>query len=295
MNIDTIAPPARGELVVVVGPTATGKTALAVALAERLGGEIVSADSVQIYEHFDLGSGKPTAAELARAPHHLVSTIGPLAPMDAGRWVQMADAAIGDITARGRVPIVCGGTFLWVKALLRGLAEAPRDETIRARHQAEAQASGRAALHERLAAVDPPMAARLAPNDLVRVSRALEVFELTGKPMSAWQAEHAFATERYAGRLYGVARERDEIDRRIADRASSWLAAGWVEEVERLVTAGFGSARAMGSVGYKEVHAFVRGELSRDDLLPAIVRATRIFVRRQRTWLRDEAVTWVAG
>lgn len=294
MNLADVAPPIGGELLVVVGPTATGKTELAIQLAEKFGGEVVSADSVQIYRGFDIGSGKPTAAERARVPHHLVDALDPLDPMDAGRFVTMADQAIEEIQSRGRIPVVCGGTFLWVKALVRGLAEAaPRDEAIRARHQAEAEAHGRASLHDKLESIDPPMAARLAPNDLVRVSRALEVFELTGRPLSAWQSEHGFATERYRARLLGVRRERDELDRRIAARARGWLESGWIEEVERLVAAGFAGARAMGSVGYKEVLAFTRGEIPEAELCGAIVRATRVFVRRQRTWLRDEPVAYV--
>jgi len=186
-----------GELLALVGATASGKTALAVALAERLGGEVVSADSVQIYRGFDVGSGKPDADELARAPHHLVSAVDPLEHVDAAVWADRAARAVDEIRARGRVPILCGGTFLWVKALLFGLAEAPpADARLRARHRAIAERDGRAGLHARLAAVDAESAERLHPYDFVRVSRALEVFELTGRPMSAWQREHAFARTR---------------------------------------------------------------------------------------------------
>jgi tRNA dimethylallyltransferase len=288
------APPPPGELVVVVGPTASGKTELAIRLAEALGGEVVGADSVQVYRGFDLGSGKPTAAERARAPHHLVDVFDPLEAVDAQRFATLADEAIAGIRARGRVPVVCGGTYLWVKALVEGLAPAPpADPAIRARHQAIADAEGRAALHARLAAVDPEAARRLAPNDLVRVSRALEVLELSGKTQTAFFAEHGFREKRHAARLVGVARERDELDRRIAARTAAWLREGFVEEVERLVAAGYGEARAMGSVGYRQVKEHLDGAIPRAELETAIVRATRTFVRRQRTWLRDEPVTWV--
>ncbi len=287
--------PTSEELLVVVGPTASGKTALAVRLAERFGGEIVSADSVQIYRDFDRGSGKPSPEELARAPHHLVGALGPLDHVDAARFASLADEAIASVRAKGKVPIVCGGTFLWIKALTRGLAEAaPRDGAIRARHAAEAEAQGRASLHQRLREVDPASAARLAPNDLVRVSRALEVHELTGRPLSAWHDAHGFASTRYAARLVGVARERSDLDERIEARVRGFLGAGWIEEVEALLADGLEGARAMGSVGYKQVHAFVRGALRREDLELAILRATRVFARRQRTWLRDEPITWVA-
>lgn len=282
------------DLLVIVGPTASGKTELALRLAERFGGEVVGADSVQIYEGFDIGSGKPTAEELARARHHLVGVADPLVPIEARRFAELAEAAIGDVRGRGRVPIVCGGTFLWVKALVWGLAPMPgADAGIRAEHARIAEAEGRAGLHARLAAVDPESAARLAPNDLVRVSRALEVLELSGKTMSAWQKEHGFREVRHRARLVGVRRPPEELDARIARRTEAWLAGGWVEEVRGLVGRGCGGARAMGSVGYREVLAYVRGELAEGELAGAIVRSTRVFVRRQRTWLRDQAVTYV--
>lgn len=293
-HVSDVAAPTGDELLVVVGPTASGKTELAVQLAERLGGEVVSADSVQIYREFNVGSGKPTAEERARARHHLVDVLDPLDPVDAQRFASMAESAIEDVRRRGRVPVVCGGTFLWVKALVWGLAPAPAaDPVLRARHQAIADAEGRAALHARLAAVDPEAAARLSPNDLVRVSRALEVHELSGRTQTAWYAEHGFREQRYAARLIGVHREREELDERIAARVAGWLASGWVEEVQDLRARGYAKARAMGSVGYRQIMDHLDGRLALEDVQEAIVRATRIFVRRQRTWLRDLAVAYV--
>ena len=278
----------------VVGPTASGKTELAVQVAERIGGEIVSADSVQVYRRFDIGSGKPSAEEQARARHHLIDVLDPLDPMDAARFAERAHAAIADIKSRGKRPIVCGGTFLWVKALLFGLAEAPpASEAIRAAHRAVAEAEGRPALHARLAKIDPTIASRLHPNDLIRVSRALEVHELTGEPMSVWQARHGFATERLRAHLVGIAVPPEELTRRITARVHGWLAAGWVEEVRTLVAEGYGNARAMGSVGYREVRRCVDDAISYDDLEILIARSTRIFARRQRTWLHHASVTWL--
>jgi tRNA dimethylallyltransferase len=223
-----------------------------------------------------------------------VDAFDPLDVLDAARFVDRADAAIAEVRSRGRVPILCGGTFLWVKALLFGLApSAPADPALREQHRRIAESEGREVLHERLARVDPESAARLAKNDLVRVSRALEVFELTGKPQSEWHAEHQFRTVRYRARLYGIDRPRDELDQLIAERTARWLAAGWIDEVVSLIDRGYDSARPMRSVGYRQVHDHVRGLLPLDELHDAVVRATRTFVRRQRTWLRDEPVTWL--
>ncbi|HYP87879.1 MAG TPA: tRNA (adenosine(37)-N6)-dimethylallyltransferase MiaA [Polyangiaceae bacterium] len=279
-------------LLCVVGPTASGKTALALRLARELGGEILSADSMQIYRGFDIGTGKPTAAERALVPQHLLDVAEPLESWDAARWADEATRLIEEIRGRGRVPIVCGGTFLWVRALIYGLADAPRgDDELRARHRAIADAEGRAALHARLAEVDPPSAARLAPNDFVRVSRALEVFELTGTPMSQVQAAHGFRAPRFEARLLGVQREREEQDELIAARVRAMLAAGWVDEARGLIARGFGAARAMQSVGYRQIFEALSAGTDVDEA--AIVRATRVFARRQRTWLRDQPVQWL--
>jgi tRNA dimethylallyltransferase len=283
------------DLVTLVGPTASGKTELAVALAERLGGEIVTADSVQIYRRFDAGSGKPTRDELARAPHHVLSVLDPLEEVDAAKWAGLAAHAVDEIRSRGRVPIVCGGTFFWVRALLRGLAAAPpASPEVRARHRAIAESEGRTTLHERLRAVDPASAARLHPNDLVRVSRALEVQELSGRPLSDWHREHASSGPHpRPARLLAVARDPAALTERIQARVSAWLASGWIEEVRELLAGGYAEARAMHSVGYEQVRAMLEGHLARAELAPSIVRATRVFARRQRTWLNREDVVWL--
>ena len=281
------------RLLAFVGPTGSGKTALAMEVAARVGGELISVDSVQIYRQFDAGSGKPTADEEARVPHHLVSVVDPLEPVDAARFVALADAAIADVRARARIPILCGGTFLWMKALLSGLAAAPpASEAIRAAHRAHARAHGRPALHARLAEVDPPSAARLHPNDLVRVSRALEVWELVGRRLSDLHAEHGFKGERHRSKLVAITREPKVLRARIDARVRAFLDAGWVDEVRSLDARGFGEARAMGSVGYREVLAHARGLLPAEGLEAAVSRATWIFARRQRTWLGHEPVTW---
>ncbi len=288
VSLGELAPPRPDELLVVVGPTASGKTALAIELAERFGGEVVSADSVQIYTYFDAGSGKPTPAELARAPHHLVSELHPTDEVDASRFAELAEERLRQVRARGRVPIVCGGTFLWVKALVWGLAPLPpASPEARARHQALVASEGPHALHARLREVDPAAAERLAINDVVRVSRALEVWELTGRPQTEVHAQHGFRAPRHAARLLTPAVPRADVEQRLAARVDRFLEAGLVNEVRHLLEAGHGRARAMGSVGYAEARQHVEGVLSEAELAPAIVKATRTLVRRQRTWLRD--------
>ncbi|HEY4105310.1 MAG TPA: tRNA (adenosine(37)-N6)-dimethylallyltransferase MiaA [Polyangiaceae bacterium] len=285
------------RLWVLVGPTASGKTALAVELCEAHDGEIISADSVQVYRYFDVGSGKPNADERARARHHLIDVIEPNEPMDAARFTELAEAAIAEIQSRGKRPIVCGGTFLWVRALLHGLVPAPpANSEIRARHQERVNEAGRAGLHADLARIDPEAARRLAPNDFVRVSRALEVFELTGVRMSDWQAAHGFKTSRHEARLLGVRREKAELDQLILARCRAMLAAGWVAEATRLLQAGYAETRPFSSVGYKQIaQALTREEtLDLAALELAIFRATRVFARRQRTWLRDQPIEWLS-
>lgn len=286
---------ARGtNLLCVVGPTASGKTELALDIASAVGGEIVSADSIQIYRGFDIGSGKPTAAENARGRHHLVDSHDPLDEVDAPRWAALAEAAIVDIRSRGKTPIVCGGTYFWVRALVFGLAPAPAaDPAIRKRHRAFVDENGRQALHDQLAKIDPVSAARLHPNDTLRVSRALEVHELSGRTLSDWHADHGFRERRFEATMIAPRHDPDVLTERITRRVQHWLANGWVEEVRALLDAGLGDARAMGSVGYAEVRAFLEGSLAREDLELTIVRATRVFARRQRTWLNSADVEWL--
>lgn len=282
-----------GRLLCIVGPTASGKSALALDVARAHDGEIVSADSVQIYRGFDIGTGKPSAEERALVPHHLIDVAAADEAWDAARWAEAAGALVRDIRARGKLPIVCGGSFLWVKSLIFGLAEAPpADPKLREQHRLLVAAEGRVALHRKLAQVDPLSAARLNPNDFVRVSRALEVFELGGVPQSRLFVEHAAREPVFTARLVGVAREPAELDRLISARVEAMLDAGWSDEVQRLLAQGYADTRAMGAVGYKQFRE--HGCAPRAELALAIVRATRVFARRQRTWLRDQPVEWLS-
>jgi tRNA dimethylallyltransferase len=286
-------------LISVVGPTASGKTDLAMAIAGRLSGEIISVDSVQVYREFDRGTGKPNGEERARVPHHMIDICNPHDAIDAAQFVTLADRAIADVRARGRVPVVCGGTFLWMRALLLGLAPIPPgDETIRRELQAVADSQGTESLHAMLRQVDAASAERLHPNDFVRVSRAIEVFRVSGKPLSVWHSEHAFRGVRHPHRLIGIDQPREVLDARIRLRVDGWMSEGWVADVQALIDRGYLSARAMGSVGFAEIALALEGAQADSRMLDAealalqIVRKTRVFVRRQRTWLRDEKITW---
>ena len=282
------------DLLCVVGPTASQKTELAIRICEMVGGEIISADSVQVYKHFDLGSGKPTEQERQRAAHHLIDVIDPAESIDAAQYARMADEAIARIRASGRVPIVCGGSFLWVRALVNGLAEAPAASAqVRAQLEQEARELGTAALHERLKQLDPELATRLSPNDFVRIQRGLEVHMITGRPLSQLQREHQSRPPRHRARLVGVRWSPDQLEQRMRIRATRWLEQGWLEEVRKLVEMGYRDSRPMGSIGYRQVLDYAEGRLNEADVLNEVVRATKSFARRQRTWLREAPVTWL--
>jgi tRNA dimethylallyltransferase len=284
----------EGELLCVVGPTASQKTELAIRICEQVGGEVIGADSVQIYEGFDIGSGKPTPDELSRAVHHLVGTADPRDPVDAATFASQADDAMRDIGSRGKVPVVCGGTFLWVRALVHGLAEAPPASTeLRELLERQKREVGVEALHARLVELDPPTASRLNPRDWVRIQRALEVFELSGRRLSDLHREHQERGPRHRARYVGIRWNPGDLEERMRRRARAWLASGWIEEVRGLLEAGLRDTRPMGSVGYRQVVEYVDGEVSESALLDSVVRATKVFARRQRTWLRDEAVEWL--
>jgi tRNA dimethylallyltransferase len=285
------------RLVVIVGPTGAGKTRLALDLADRVGGEIVSCDSQQVYVGMDIGTGKVGAADRARVPHHLLDVVRPDEEMTAARFVALADAAIRDVAARGRAVIVCGGTGLYVRALLLGLFDGPgADPAIRARLDAEAAATGTAALHARLATIDPVLAARVEVNDRKRIVRALEVFELTGEPMSVHQQrhDHRAAPSRYPARLIGLAPDRDGLYRHIDARVDAMMAEGLLAEVATLRAAGYGPPlRSQQAIGYAELHAHLDGEHDLARALELIKRNSRRYARRQISWYRpDTSVTW---
>ena len=275
------------EIFAVVGPTAAGKTALALRLAEAVGAEIVSCDSMQIYRGFDIGTAKPTPEERARVPHHLVDVAEADQLYSAARYVEEADRAIADVTGRGHRVVLVGGTGLYLRALRFGLVDAPpRDEAVRRRlYDEEAARAG--SLHLKLRAVDPQTAARVPPRDLVRIVRALEVHELTGEALGARHAEHE-RRPRHAVRVLVIDPPADQLLQRIAVRVEIMLAGGLIDETRRLAARYGHAARPLHSVGYHEVLQYLDGALTFAQLQPAIIQATRRYARRQRVWFKKE-------
>ncbi|CAG0979627.1 tRNA dimethylallyltransferase [Burkholderiales bacterium] len=275
-----------------MGPTAAGKSALALALAGALGGEIVSVDSAQVYRGMDIGTAKPDAATRARVPHHLIDLIEPTQAYSAARFCADATEAIAAIRMRGRVPILAGGTMLYFKALTEGLSALPRaDAAVRAAIDAEAARVGWPQMHAALARVDAVTAARLAPGDSQRIQRALEVHRLTGRPLSSWHGQRRPAARSLAGavRIALVPADRERLHREIALRFDAMLDAGLVEELAGLRGrhALEPSMPAMRCVGYRQAWRYLDGEIDRAALRAEGVAATRQLAKRQSTWLRS--------
>ncbi len=289
--------PAAAALVAVVGPTASGKSALALRLARARSGEIVSCDSLQVYRGLDIGSAKPTPEERAEVRHHLVDVADPDEPFSAARYARLARAAVADIAARGRLPVVAGGTGLYLRALLDGLFAGPsRDEALRGRLERLAGRFGDARLHRLLARVDPEAARRIQPRDRVRVVRALEVYHATGRPISEGQRGGAEPLRGFRALVLGLDPDRAALRDAVETRTRDMLARGLIEEARALVERYGPDLRPLRSIGYRQAVAVVRGEMSRDEAERSIVTETLRFAKRQRTWFRHQppAVAWFA-
>ena len=291
---------ARPPAIALMGPTASGKSALALEWAQRLGGEIVSVDSALVYRGLDIGAAKPDAAERAAVPHHLVDVREPWEAYSAAEFAQDARAAIAAIVARGRIPILAGGTGLYFHALLHGLSDMPgADPGVRAQIAAEAAEQGWAALHARLAAIDPAAAARIHATDAQRIQRALEVHRLTGRPISDWQADRGDAAGARLPlrvlRLVLAPRERGELHARIERRFDAMLAQGFLDEVRRLRALPRLAAHpapldlpALRAVGYRQAWEHLDGATDAAGFRDRAIFATRQLAKRQLTWLRRE-------
>jgi tRNA dimethylallyltransferase len=275
-----------------MGPTASGKTALSVQLAQKLNAEIISVDSMLVFKGMDIGTAKPNLEERAGVPHHLIDILDPAESFSTGAFRRQALALMADITARGKLPVLVGGTMLYFNALFHGLAQLPSaDDAVRAQLNAQAQAIGKEAMHAKLQLIDPVAAVRIHPNDPQRVQRALEVYELTGKSMTQLHAEAQAEEIPYQKiKLIIAPRDRAVLHEKIALRFKKMLQQGLVAEVEALyqrgdLTVQMPSVRA---VGYRQVWSYLDGEINAEEMQEAGVIATRQLAKRQFTWLRRE-------
>jgi tRNA dimethylallyltransferase len=278
----------RPRLLALVGPTAAGKTTLAIGLAESIGAEVVSIDSRQVFRGLDVGTAKPTREERARVPHHLLDVVDPAGLWDAARHAEAAARAIGDVERRGRVALLCGGSGLYLRALADGLCPAPpRDPALRDRLLEEIAEGGADRLRRELEAGDPDAAGRIAPRDFARLVRAIEVLRLTGRAISAWQAEHRAAERPFDVAVFVLSPPVEELDRRIACRTAEMFASGLLEETRAALDAGApADSAALRSIGYREAQLVLAGTLGLPEAVAAATLATRRYAKRQRTWFR---------
>ena len=277
------------NILVIWGPTGVGKTAFALAAAELLDAEILSIDSLQVYRGLDIGTAKATSEERARVPHHLIDILDPDAEFNVADFMVAADAAVNDIVGRGKRVIAVGGTNLYARVFVHGIFDAPPpDAEIRERHRQFADEHGIPSLHQRLRSVDPDLAARLGLNDLVRISRGLEVFEQTGRRLSELQAEHHFATPRHRALKIGLNRPRSDLYERIDQRVDTMIALGFEAEYRSLVERYPRDLKPLMSLGYRHMGLHVFDGMPLDDMLTLVKRDTRRFAKGQLTWLRSE-------
>lgn len=289
---------AAAPLVALVGPTASGKSSLAVWLAERIGGEIVVCDSTQVYRGFDVGTAKATPVELQRVPHHLIDILDPEQVFTAGEYRQRAIEVLDDLRSRGRVPILTAGTGLYLRALLEGLSDAPlRSEELRARLQRRAARNKPGYLHRLLSKRDPEAASRIAPADTPKLIRAIEVSVLAGKPITELHRAGRKKLEGFRPIKIGLNPPRTALYERIERRTHEMMESGWIEEVRSLVARGIpATAKPFSFIGYWELREHLEGKRDLPSTIAAIQQATRRYAKRQLTWFRKEpGVHWLAG
>lgn len=285
----------KPRLIVIVGPTAVGKTEVAVSLAREFGGEIISADSMQVYRVMDIGTAKPTAEERLLVPHHLIDIVNPDEQFNAAMFMEMAQRIIKELHNRGKPVFVVGGTGLYIKALLGGLFQGPdADESLRKSYRQELTQFGKEYLYQKLKEKDEQAAAQIEKNDVVRIIRALEVMELSGESIVEKQKAHRFGDSLYECTKIGLTMERTRLYERIDQRTEKMIQDGFVEEVRRLLSMGYRETlKPMQSLGYKHIVKYIKGSYNLDDALRAMKRDTRHFAKRQMTWFgRDKEIIW---
>ena len=286
----------KSPLICIVGPTAVGKTEIAIQLAQHLDAEIVSLDSRQIYREMDIGTAKPTLDQRQAVPHHLIDCVDVDQPFSVAEYQRLADVAITEMRERGKRTMAVGGAGLYFRGLIDGLFEGPgADVEIREKLQREAEEHGNAALHEQLRQCDPKTADRVHPNNRVKVIRALEVYELTGKPISALQQQWKTDEPRYLLRAFGLNMPREVLYRRIENRVEEMVETGLIEEVKGLLDQGYPrNCVAMQSFGYKELIDHLDGKRTLDEAVALLKQNTRRFAKRQLTWFcNDSRIEWI--
>ena len=285
----------KPKVIVICGPTGIGKTAVGIELARKFNGEIISADSMQIYRQMDIGTAKPTPEEQAQIAHHMIDIVEPDEDYDAVQFSKQAGERIAEIANRGLIPFVVGGTGLYIKALLHGLFQTePVDPKIRNRLKQELEQDGSSCLYGRLAQIDPDTAGRLHPNDSYRIIRALETIETSGKTISEHHQNHGFENELFNAFKIGLRRARDKLYERIDQRVDLMIQAGLVEEVKKLLAMGYSpELKSMQSIGYRHVVGFLKGSLPWAECLRTLKRDTHRFAKRQFTWIgADPQIKW---
>lgn len=285
----------KPKLVIVLGPTAVGKSELALALAPRIDGEIVNADSQQVYRYMNIGTGKPPEAARKSVYHHLIDVVNPDEEFNAALYRRLAIEAIDRIQRGGKTAVVCGGTGLYLKALTHGLFTGPgQDPEIRRSLEAEINNTGLTGVYQRLVEIDGSVTSTIHPNDRQRIIRALEVYDNTGKPLSEWQKEHAFQDEPFEVCKIGLLRERVELYDQINRRAERMIEEGLPDEVRGLAARGFGlDLKPLRSVGYRQMGAVIQGAMGLAEALVEMKQETRHLAKRQLTWFRrDGAIRW---
>lgn len=285
----------RPKIIVILGPTAAGKSELSIQIAKRIGGEIVNADSLQVYKYMDIGTAKPSRAERGDIPHHLIDIIDPSTEFNAGAYRKTAQEAIQELHKKGIRIILVGGTYLYVRVLLYGLIEGiSANREIRDRLRRLKSDFEVSYIYEKLKSLDPGAAGRIHPNDYVRIERALEAYYITGTKMSELQEKHGFKGDEYEVLKIGIFEEREVLRKKIDQRVDRMIESGLVDEVRKLREMGFGrDLKPMQSIGYKHINQYVDGEIALDKAIELIKRDTKRLAKRQMTWLRrDKGICW---